>query len=67
MLRASLGKVKRAGTYAAKVPPQELHNIAVHVRAVDWTLFGRRDSHCGSLAIYVLCEANNQKRSSPAL
>ena len=38
MLRASLGKVvhtvKRAGTYAAKVPPQELHKIAVHVRAV---------------------------------
>ncbi len=26
--------VKRAGTYAAKVPPQELHKIAVHVRAV---------------------------------
>jgi hypothetical protein len=38
MLRASLGKVvhtvKRAGTYAAKVPPQELHKTAVHVRAV---------------------------------
>jgi hypothetical protein len=38
MLRASLGKivhtVKRAGTYAAKVPPQELHKIAVNVRAV---------------------------------
>jgi hypothetical protein len=38
MLRDSLGKVvhtvKRAGTYAAKVPPQELHKIAVHVRAV---------------------------------
>ena len=38
MLRASLGKVvhtvKRAGTYVAKVPPQELHKIAVHVRAV---------------------------------
>ena len=38
MLRASLVKVvhtvKRAGTYAAKVPPQELHKIAVHVRAV---------------------------------
>ena len=38
MLRASLGKVvhtvKRAGTYAAKVSPQELHKIAVHVRAV---------------------------------
>ncbi len=38
MLRASLGKVvhtvKRAGTYAAKVPPQELHKIAVHVGAV---------------------------------
>ncbi len=26
--------VKRAGTYVAKVPPQELHKIAVHVRAV---------------------------------
>ena len=41
MLRASLGKVvhtvKRAGTYAAKVPPRELHKIAVHVRAVDGT------------------------------
>jgi hypothetical protein len=38
MLRASLEKVvhtvKRAGTYVAKVPPQELHKIAVHVRAV---------------------------------
>jgi hypothetical protein len=38
MLRASLGKVvhtvKRAGTYAAKVPPPELHKIVVHVRAV---------------------------------
>jgi hypothetical protein len=38
MLRASLGKVvhtvKRAGTYAAKVPPQELHKIAVRVRVV---------------------------------
>ena len=38
MLPASLGKVvhtdKRAGTYAAKVSPQELHKIAVHVRAV---------------------------------
>ncbi len=42
MLRASLGKVvhtvKRAGTYAAKVPQQELHKIAVHVRAVAGTL-----------------------------
>ncbi len=42
MLRASLGKVvhtvKRAGTYAAKVSPQELHKIAVHVRAVVLTL-----------------------------
>jgi hypothetical protein len=42
MLRASLGKVvhtvKRAGTYAAKVSPQELHKIAVHVRAVVNTL-----------------------------
>jgi hypothetical protein len=41
MLRASLGKVvhtvKRAGTYAAKVPPQELHKIAVHVWAVPET------------------------------
>jgi hypothetical protein len=39
MLRASLGKVvhtvKRAGTFAAKVPSQELHKIAVHVRAVS--------------------------------
>jgi hypothetical protein len=38
MLRASLGKVvhtvKRTGTYTAKVPPQELHKIAVHARAV---------------------------------
>jgi hypothetical protein len=38
MLRASLGKVvhtvKRAGTHAAKVPSQELHKIAVRVRAV---------------------------------
>jgi hypothetical protein len=41
MLRASLGKdvhtVKRAGTYAAKVPPQELHKIAAHVRDVIHT------------------------------
>ncbi len=41
MLRASWGKVvhtvKRAGTYAAKVPPQESHKIGVHVRAVDPT------------------------------
>jgi hypothetical protein len=41
MLRASLGKVvhtvKRAGTYAAKVPPPELHKIAVHVRAVPYS------------------------------
>jgi hypothetical protein len=41
MLRASLGKVvhtvKRAGTYAAKVSPPELHKIAVHVRAVGTT------------------------------
>ncbi len=45
MLRASLGKVvhtvKRAGTYAAKVPPQELHKIAVHVRAVGQTAFSQ--------------------------
>ncbi len=45
MLRASLGKVvhtvKRAGTYAAKVPPQELHKIAVHVRAVGDILTAR--------------------------
>ncbi len=44
MLRASLGKVvhtvKRAGNYAAKVPPEELHKIAVHVRAVVNTVFG---------------------------
>ncbi len=42
MLRARLGKVvhkvKRAGTYAAKVPPRELHKIAVHVRAVVNTI-----------------------------
>ncbi len=42
MLRASLGKVvhtvKRAGTYAAKVSHKELHKIAVHVRAVVFTL-----------------------------
>ncbi len=39
MLRASLGKVvhtvKRAGTSAATVPPQELHKIAVLER-VNW-------------------------------
>jgi hypothetical protein len=29
--------VKRAGTYEAKVPPQELHKIAVRVRAVVTT------------------------------
>ncbi len=38
MLRASLGKVvhtvQRTGTFAAKVSSQELHKIAVHVRAV---------------------------------
>ena len=48
MLRASLGKVvqtvKRAGTYAAKVPPQELHKIAVHVRAVVGTRVVDADS-----------------------
>jgi hypothetical protein len=42
MLRASLGKVvhtvQRAGTFAAKVSPQELHKIAVHVRAVICTV-----------------------------
>jgi hypothetical protein len=42
MLRASLGKVvhtvQRAGTFAAKVSPQELHKIAVHVRAVVYLL-----------------------------
>ncbi len=47
MLRASLGKiehtVKRAGTYAAIVPPQELHKIAVSVRAVHYTLVERLD------------------------
>jgi hypothetical protein len=45
MLRASLGKVvhtvKTAGTYAAKVPHQELHKIAVHVQAVG-TSFGSK-------------------------
>ncbi len=30
--------VKRAGTYVAKVSPQELHKIAVHVRAVMLTV-----------------------------
>ena len=39
MLRANLRKVvhtvKRAGTYAAKIPPYDLHKIAVHVRAVE--------------------------------
>jgi hypothetical protein len=42
MLRASLGKVvhtvKGAGTYAAKVSLEELHKIAVHVRAVLYTV-----------------------------
>jgi hypothetical protein len=53
MLRASLGKVvhtiKRAGTYAAKVPPQELHKIAVHVRAVVGAIDGwlGADIMCG--------------------
>ncbi len=60
MLRASLGKVvhtvKRAGTYAAKVPPQELHKIAVHVRAVVWGLrkgLGRRlaQHRCGFFSL----------------
>jgi hypothetical protein len=49
MLRASLGKVvhtvKRAGTYAAKVPPKELHKIAVHVRAVDKPVSQSRIKH----------------------
>ncbi len=43
MLRASLGKVvhtvKGAGTYAAKVSLEELHKIAVHVRAVTYTTY----------------------------
>jgi hypothetical protein len=50
MLRASLGKVvhtvQRARTFAAKVSPQELHKIAVHVRAVGgmakWKTLGRK-------------------------
>ncbi len=46
MLRASLGKVvhtvQRAGTFAAKVSPQELHKIAVHVRAVVINKWGDR-------------------------
>jgi hypothetical protein len=52
MLRASLGKVvhtvKRAGTYAAKVSHKELHKIAVHVRAVNFTLMTEctPDSDC---------------------
>jgi hypothetical protein len=44
MLRASLGKVVHTAQskeldlpYAAKVPPQELHKIAVRVRAVVTT------------------------------
>jgi hypothetical protein len=41
MLRASLGKVvhtvKRAGTYAAKVPPKELHKIAVSQSRIKHT------------------------------
>jgi hypothetical protein len=55
MLRASLGKVvhtvQRAGTFAAKVSPQELHKIAVHVRAVVWSFRGGgmdRPSHTKS-------------------
>jgi hypothetical protein len=50
MLRASLGKVvhtvKRAGTYAAKVPQRELHKIAVHVRAVICPLSWRTPQLC---------------------
>jgi hypothetical protein len=46
MLRASLGKVvhtvQRAGTFAVKVSPQELHKIAVHVRAVGHSVTGRK-------------------------
>jgi hypothetical protein len=48
MLRASLGKVvhtvQRAGTFAAKVSPQELHKIAVHVRAVPGSPFTVSDT-----------------------
>jgi hypothetical protein len=53
MLRASLGKVvhtvKRAGTYEAKVPPQELHKIAVHVWAVVQLLSGREPQETTAL------------------
>ncbi len=67
MFRASLGKVvhtlKRAGTYAVKVPPQELHKIAVHVRAVVPPPRTRRGAHSpagegwGSPNSYVLRKA----------
>ncbi len=60
MLRASLGKgvhiVKRAGAYAAKVPPQELHKIAVRVRAVTKVL--------SSLHIVRKCVNVNQRETS---
>jgi hypothetical protein len=59
MLRASFGKVvhtvKRAGTYAAKVPPQELHKIAVHVRAVFKIIEDPeiRSLYCSSFGIFL--------------
>jgi hypothetical protein len=64
MLRAILGKdvhtVKRAGTYAAKVPPQELHKIAVHVRAVGET------STKGTNVIFVPIQNQNQNHLFPS-
>ena len=51
-LRASLGKVvhtvKRAGTYVVKVPPQELHKIAVHAVTEE------RKSSTGGAEDYIL-------------
>ncbi len=56
MLRASLGKVvhtvQRAGTFAAKVSPQELHKIAVHVRAVKFTFSTGAGIHTGPAQKY---------------
>ncbi len=56
MLRASLGKVvhtvQRAGTFAAKVSPQELHKIAVHVRAV---VYNHKIYHVLSVNYFFAC------------
>jgi hypothetical protein len=61
MLRASLGKVvhtvQRAGTFAAKVSPQELHKIAVHVRAVGEGVRTGGRTQFGRLAVCILCAA----------